>query len=94
MRRQGSEPRAVTANIGQVRVTLRNQSGYEWDSTVYITEDQKESTLGKVDEEALGILITNLEGRPPGTNRKPATTPAPPAASPTPRRNRGCRRVR
>ena len=75
-------------------MTLRNQSGYEWDTKVSVTEDREESTLGKVDAEVLGILITHLEGRPPNARQVTTASATRPTPPPPPRRNRGGRKVR
>ena len=55
--------------IGKCKVKLKNQGGWEHETTVYVVEDGEESLLGKKDCIALGIIHLDKIGK-----RAPAKT--------------------
>jgi hypothetical protein len=49
--------------MGKLKVVLKCQNGEKRNSMAYVVRDQKESLLGRLDLEALGIIVLNPKGR-------------------------------
>ena len=67
--------------IGKIKVHHRNNAVYKVAATLYVTEDQEEFLLEKVDAMALGILSLNLDGRTPERETSYGSKQAPPTVA-------------